>query len=38
MKRGDQHQILLGVLGQGKTFTIANVIQNSTTPDFDSCA
>ncbi|EDN69263.1 excinuclease ABC subunit B [Beggiatoa sp. PS] len=27
LKRGDQHQILLGVTGSGKTFTIANVIQ-----------
>lgn len=27
LTRGDQHQILLGVTGSGKTFTIANVIQ-----------
>jgi excinuclease ABC subunit B len=27
LKRGDQHQILLGVTGSGKTFTMANVIQ-----------
>lgn len=27
IQRGDQHQILLGVTGSGKTFTIANVIQ-----------
>jgi excinuclease ABC subunit B len=27
LKRGDQHQVLLGVTGSGKTFTIANVIQ-----------
>jgi excinuclease ABC subunit B len=25
-KRGDTHQVLLGVTGSGKTFTIANVI------------
>ncbi len=27
LRRGDQHQTLLGVTGSGKTFTIANVIQ-----------
>jgi excinuclease ABC subunit B len=27
ISRGDQHQVLLGVTGSGKTFTIANVIQ-----------
>ena len=27
LERGDQHQVLLGVTGSGKTFTIANVIQ-----------
>jgi excinuclease ABC subunit B len=27
LTRGDKHQILLGVTGSGKTFTIANVIQ-----------
>ena len=26
LKRGDEHQVLLGVTGSGKTFTIANVI------------
>ncbi|HEX9861234.1 MAG TPA: DEAD/DEAH box helicase family protein, partial [Nitrospirota bacterium] len=26
--RGDKHQVLLGVTGSGKTFTIANVIAN----------
>lgn len=26
IKRGDQHQVLLGVTGSGKTFTVANVI------------
>ena len=25
---GEKHQVLLGVTGSGKTFTIANVIQN----------
>jgi excinuclease ABC subunit B len=28
LKRGDRSQVLLGVTGSGKTFTIANVIQN----------
>ncbi len=28
LKRGDEHQVLLGVTGSGKTFTIANVIAN----------
>jgi excinuclease ABC subunit B len=27
IQRGDDHQVLLGVTGSGKTFTIANVIQ-----------
>jgi excinuclease ABC subunit B len=27
LERGDEHQVLLGVTGSGKTFTIANVIQ-----------
>jgi excinuclease ABC subunit B len=27
LERGDRHQVLLGVTGSGKTFTIANVIQ-----------
>ncbi|MCX5857262.1 MAG: excinuclease ABC subunit UvrB [Deltaproteobacteria bacterium] len=27
LRRGDHHQVLLGVTGSGKTFTIANVIQ-----------
>ncbi|MCF6178812.1 MAG: excinuclease ABC subunit UvrB [Geopsychrobacter sp.] len=26
IKRGDQHQVLLGVTGSGKTFTMANVV------------
>ena len=29
---GDKHQVLLGVTGSGKTFTIANVIQNVQKP------
>lgn len=27
LERGDKHQVLLGVTGSGKTFTIANVIE-----------
>src|SRR5512135_2620537 len=30
--RGDRHQVLLGVTGSGKTFTIANVIANVNKP------
>lgn len=30
--RGEQHQVLLGVTGSGKTFTIANVIQQVQRP------
>jgi excinuclease ABC subunit B len=30
--RGEKHQVLLGVTGSGKTFTIANVIQNIQKP------
>ena len=30
--RGDKAQVLLGVTGSGKTFTIANVIQNVQRP------
>ena len=29
---GETHQVLLGVTGSGKTFTIANVIQNVQKP------
>src|ERR1700704_532565 len=29
---GERHQVLLGVTGSGKTFTIANVIQNVQRP------
>ncbi|NLI62364.1 MAG: excinuclease ABC subunit UvrB [Methanosarcinaceae archaeon] len=32
IKRGDQFQTLLGVTGSGKTFTVANVIQNVQKP------
>ncbi len=30
--RGDEHQVLLGVTGSGKTFTMANVIANAKRP------
>jgi len=32
IERGDEHQVLLGVTGSGKTFTIANVIQQVERP------
>jgi excinuclease ABC subunit B len=32
IKEGDQHQTLLGVTGSGKTFTIANVVQQINQP------
>ena len=32
IERGDKHQVLLGVTGSGKTFTIANVIEASGKP------
>ena len=32
LENGDQHQLLLGVTGSGKTFTIANVIANLQRP------
>ncbi|MDW8374366.1 MAG: excinuclease ABC subunit UvrB [Ignavibacteriales bacterium] len=32
LKRGDKHQVLLGVTGSGKTFTISNVIQQVNKP------
>ncbi len=32
LDRGDKHQVLLGVTGSGKTFTIANVIEQSQRP------
>jgi excinuclease ABC subunit B len=32
LARGDQHQVLLGITGSGKTFTIANVIAHHQKP------
>jgi excinuclease ABC subunit B len=32
IRRGDQHQVLLGITGSGKTFTIANVIEQTGRP------
>ena len=32
LNRGDRHQVLLGVTGSGKTFTIANVVANLNRP------
>lgn len=32
IKRGDRSQVLLGVTGSGKTFTVANVIANVQRP------
>jgi excinuclease ABC subunit B len=32
LNRGDQHQVLLGVTGSGKTYSIANVIQSVNRP------
>lgn len=32
LKRGLKHQVLLGVTGSGKTFTMANIIQNANRP------
>ena len=32
LKRGDKHQVLLGVTGSGKTFTMANVIAKANRP------
>lgn len=32
VNRGDKSQVLLGVTGSGKTFTIANVIKNTNKP------
>jgi excinuclease ABC subunit B len=32
IQRGDRHQVLLGVTGSGKTFTMANVIANLNRP------
>ena len=32
LRRGDRSQVLLGVTGSGKTFTVANVIANLNRP------
>jgi excinuclease ABC subunit B len=32
LDRGERHQVLLGITGSGKTFTVANVIQRSNRP------
>jgi len=32
LDRGDQHQVLLGITGSGKTFSVANVIQRTGRP------
>jgi excinuclease ABC subunit B len=32
INRGDKHQVLLGVTGSGKTFTISNIIQQTQKP------
>jgi excinuclease ABC subunit B len=32
IERGDKHQVLLGITGSGKTFTIANVIKKTQRP------
>ncbi len=32
LTRGDQHQVLLGITGSGKTFTVANVIAETQRP------
>ena len=32
LRRGDRSQVLLGVTGSGKTFTMANVIANVNRP------
>ncbi len=31
-KRGEEYQTLLGITGSGKTFTMANIIQNLSKP------
>ena len=36
-KEGNQFETLLGVTGSGKTFTMANVIQQLTEADADHC-
>ena len=32
VERGERHEVLLGITGSGKTFTIANVIRNTQKP------
>jgi excinuclease ABC subunit B len=32
LSRGEQHQVLLGITGSGKTFTVANVIATTQRP------
>jgi len=32
LERGDKHQVLLGVTGSGKTFTVSNLIKNVNKP------
>ena len=32
LERGNRHQVLLGVTGSGKTFTMANIIKNANRP------
>ena len=32
LREGEQHQVLLGVTGSGKTFTMAKVIEESQRP------
>ncbi|MDH3817243.1 MAG: excinuclease ABC subunit UvrB [Myxococcales bacterium] len=32
LARGDQHQVLLGITGSGKTFTVANIIEATQRP------
>src|SRR6185437_13376884 len=32
LDQGEKHQVLLGITGSGKTFTVANVIQHSQRP------
>jgi excinuclease ABC subunit B len=32
LERGDRHQVLLGVTGSGKTFTMANVVARANRP------
>ena len=37
LKRGEKHQALLGVTGSGKTFTMANLVQNVQKPTLVLC-